>query len=62
MKKWFGKTKKNSNSDAADDAIKDIGAPTNVKHNWHVGFNVKTGQFEGLPPAWVAWLGSSNIR
>ena len=62
MKKWFSKPKKNSNSDQNEEAIKEIGTPTNVKHNWHVGFNNSTGQFEGLPPAWDAWLGTSNIR
>ena len=38
-----------------------IGAPTMVKHNFHVGFNKVTGSFEGLPPAWTALLQSSNI-
>ena len=39
-----------------------ISLPTNVKHEWHVGVNADTKEFVGLPPAWVAWLQSSNIR
>ena len=64
IKQLFGKGPKKSNSNEAnsEEVIKEIGIPTNVKHNWHVGFNSSTGQFEGLPPAWDAWLGSSNIR
>ncbi|XP_056001244.1 serine/threonine-protein kinase Pak-like [Ostrea edulis] len=38
-----------------------IGTPTSVTHNVHVGFNITTGDFEGLPPAWTALLQSSNI-
>src|SRR3989338_8960269 len=38
-----------------------IGAPTGFSHDCHVGFNHKTGKFEGLPPAWVVMLGSSGL-
>jgi hypothetical protein len=38
-----------------------ISKPTNVKHEWHVGFDANTGEFQGLPPSWDAWLKHSNI-
>ena len=38
-----------------------ISTPTNVKHEWHVGFDQSTGQINGLPPVWEAWLKQSNI-
>ncbi|KAK3103319.1 hypothetical protein FSP39_018469 [Pinctada imbricata] len=38
-----------------------IGTPTMVKHNFHVGFNKVTGSFEGLPPAWLQLLQASDI-
>lgn len=40
----------------------EISGPTNVKHEWHVGFDQMTGDFVGLPPSWAAWLQNSNIR
>ena len=46
----------------ADGANMEISGPLNVKHEWHVGFDVHTGEFNGLPPAWSAWLQVSNIR
>ena len=39
-----------------------ISGPTDVKHEWHVGVDPSTGNFEGMPPAWSAWLQNSNIR
>lgn len=39
-----------------------ISRPTNVKHEWHVGFDQNTGQISGLPPVWEAWLKTSDIR
>ena len=64
MKKIFSwnKSKAAPITDTTSEGPQEIGTPTNVKHNWHVGFNISTGQFEGLPPAWDAWLGTSNIR
>ena len=62
MKKLFGGKKKAPINGNPTEEPKEIGTPTNVKHNWHVGFNPSTGEFEGLPPAWDAWLGTSNIR
>jgi len=56
--------KKTSLSDSATDhdAGVNISMPTNVKHEWHVGFDQSTGQINGLPPVWEAWLKQSNIR
>ncbi|XP_062585078.1 serine/threonine-protein kinase PAK 1-like isoform X1 [Saccostrea cucullata] len=54
--------KRPSGSSSSDTApAMNIGPPTAVKHNFHVGFNAATGDFEGLPPAWNALLQSSNI-
>ena len=54
--------KRPSGSSSSDKAPEmSIGPPTAVTHNFHVGFNQVTGDFEGLPPAWVALLQSSNI-
>lgn len=55
---------KRNASKKPDEAAGDmeIGTPTNVSHNWHVGFNPGTQAFEGLPPAWSAWLDQSSIR
>lgn len=39
-----------------------ISSPTNVKHEWHISYDQATGQFDGLPPSWTAWLEKSNIR
>jgi hypothetical protein len=38
-----------------------ISLPTNVKHEWHVGFDQNTGEIQGLPPVWAAWLKQSDI-
>lgn len=38
----------------------DISLPSNVKHEWHVGF--ENGEFSGMPPTWEAWLKQSQIR
>ncbi|KAL4226104.1 P21-Rho-binding domain [Mactra antiquata] len=52
-------SKKPSNSDGGSEMS--IGTPYQVQHNFHVGFDKFTGNFEGLPPAWELLLGSSNI-
>lgn len=44
------------------DEVISISRPTNVKHEWHVGFDNETGQIQGLPPVWEAWLKQSDIR
>ncbi|CAG2112801.1 unnamed protein product, partial [Medioppia subpectinata] len=41
--------------------ISDIGAPFQVKHNVHVGFNADTGKIEGLPTPWMDLLQEANI-
>lgn len=48
-----------SSSGAGEDM--NIGTPYMVQHNFHVGFDKVTGEFNGLPPAWQMLLGSSNI-
>ncbi len=40
----------------------EISSPTGFKHEIHVGFDSKTGEFKGLPPAWGMWLETSKIR
>ena len=40
----------------------DISSPTGFKHEIHVGFDPRTGDFMGLPPAWGMWLEASKIR
>lgn len=47
------------NSSPADAANLEISSPSNVKHEWHVGY--ENGQFSGMPPAWEAWLQQSQI-
>lgn len=57
------KQKPQSSSENGDDS-RDlaISGPMNVRHEWHVKYDQSTGQFNGLPPAWTAWLEKSNIR
>ena len=45
-----------------DGPVMEISGPTEVKHEFHVGFDAETGQFSGLPSAWSSWLTVSNIR
>ncbi len=52
-------TKEVVSADSTDNDMT-ISLPTNVKHEWHVGF--ESGKFVGLPPAWEHWLEGSNIR
>jgi len=62
ISKFFsGLGKKGSSNRNSDGSEMSIGAPTNVKHEWHVGFNADTNEFVGLPPAWDNWLQTSNI-
>jgi hypothetical protein len=62
-KKRGSKAKFQVNDETSDfGEIKEISGPTGFKHNWHVGFDSKTGEFNGLPPAWTMWLQASNIR
>ena len=62
--KLFGKKKQDKNESISSPEVVDvdmsISLPTNVKHEWHVGF--ESGKFVGLPPAWEVWLDGSNIR
>ncbi|XP_060563077.1 serine/threonine-protein kinase PAK 2-like [Ruditapes philippinarum] len=44
-----------------DNTGQSIGCPFEVHHNFHVGFDHLTGDLNGLPPAWKALLGSSDI-
>lgn len=41
--------------------VSEIGPPTQVKHNVHVGFNPETGKIEGLPLPWLDLLDRSHI-
>lgn len=62
VKLFRGGTKKDGNINGAErESNMNIGSPTNVTHNWHVGFNADTQSFDGLPPAWSAWLAQSDI-
>eukprot|EP00835_Amoeboradix_gromovi_P006782 NODE_885_length_3452_cov_0.260364.p1 type:complete len:570 gc:universal NODE_885_length_3452_cov_0.260364:2270-561(-) len=36
--------------------------PQDFKHNAHVGFDLQSGQFEGLPPEWQNLLSTSKIN
>ena len=57
-----GGDRKSKNKSASEpDEVMNIGTPTNVKHEVHVGFDSKTGEFVGLPPVWGAWLEQSKI-
>jgi P21-Rho-binding domain len=60
--KLFQKKKTVSEPDHSHDGGMAISTPTNVKHEVHVGFDHATGQINGLPPVWEAWLNQSNIR
>lgn len=62
----FFRPKKLGNNRSSDDSPDgeggmSIGAPTNVKHDTHVGFDPQKGIFTGLPPSWDAWLAGANI-
>ena len=62
--KWKLKAKKSvvfKDPKEEDDTPMSIGLPTGVTHNFHVGFNKVTGNFEGLPPSWTSLLQSSDI-
>ena len=64
LKRLFSKKKsKKANISEAfigDFDIKEIEGPTNVKHDFHVGF--ENGDFVGLPPMWAMLLQKSKIR
>ena len=55
------KKDKDKNSSAADGDAINIGTPYMVQHNFHVGFDKMTGEFQGLPAAWHLLLSGSNI-
>ncbi|XP_052279299.1 serine/threonine-protein kinase PAK 1-like isoform X2 [Dreissena polymorpha] len=55
------KGKKSKNKGSTDEPELSIGAPYMVQHNFHVGFDSVTGQFNGLPAAWQLLLSGSNI-
>lgn len=63
MMPWNKKEKKKekTKSSSSSEGPKEIGAPTMVKHNFHVGFDNVTGDFVGLPPQWAALLQTSQI-
>ncbi|ESO12990.1 hypothetical protein HELRODRAFT_63652 [Helobdella robusta] len=54
---WF----KNINHSVDKEEIKEISGPTNFNHDIHVGFNAKTGEFEGMPDDWLGYLKDGNI-
>lgn len=49
---------KNSHAKDNDRHISEIGPPTNVVHDIHVGKNKATGELEGLPKAWLRIMNS----
>jgi hypothetical protein len=51
-----------SESPTSSNGVQDISSPTEFRHEWHVGFNQLTGNFDGLPPAWQLWLNNAKIR
>jgi hypothetical protein len=54
--------KNRTSDDATDgDGAMNIGAPMNVRHDTHVGFDPEKGLFTGLPASWETWLASANI-
>lgn len=60
-----GDKKSNENaSTSSENAVSrlTISAPTNVKHQCHVGFDQATGTLTGLPLEWQKWLEGSMIR
>lgn len=38
-----------------------IGAPTDVKQNMHVGLNKETGAIEGMPDVWKQWISQGKF-
>lgn len=63
IRKLFRFKRKPNQAVSADDSGSgmEISCPTNVKHEFHVGFDQVTGQINGLPPVWEAWLKQSAI-
>lgn len=57
----FPTKKKNKQGVPDEEENLAISLPTNVKHEWHISYDQATGQFDGLPPSWTAWLEKSNI-
>lgn len=57
LKGFFG-SKKDKHAKESERQISEIGMPTNVVHDIHVGKNVATGELEGLPKAWVRIMNS----
>ena len=53
---------KKRSSSIPDGKAQEISTPTGFKHEWHVGYDITTGEFTGLPDAWNMWLQKSNIR
>ncbi|KAJ8311133.1 hypothetical protein KUTeg_011319 [Tegillarca granosa] len=59
---FFKKKNRNSGSQSEEQGpAMQISTPTEVKHNFHVGFDSVSGNFVGLPPAWASLLQNSNI-
>lgn len=57
LKGFFG-SKKDKHAKDTERQISEIGMPTNVVHDVHVGKNVATGELEGLPKAWLRIMNS----
>ena len=58
MLDWFGSTTA-SNAESVAKRIQ-ISSPTDFKHQVHVGFDQKTGEYSGLPSDWNAKNLQSN--
>lgn len=41
--------------------VLNIGAPTDVKQQMHVGINKNTGMIEGMPDAWKEWINQGKF-
>lgn len=57
LKGFFG-SKKDKHAKESERQISEIGMPTNVVHDIHVGKNKATGELEGLPKAWLRIMNS----
>ena len=65
IKDLFGgllRTKKRPPSNEQAAAEMNISGPTNVKHEYHVGFDRTAGEFTNLPPSWQPWLEALKLR
>ncbi|KAJ6215407.1 hypothetical protein RDWZM_009907 [Blomia tropicalis] len=53
--------KRNTKQSGTPQPVSEIGAPFEVRHNVHVGYNSTTGKIEGLPAPWLSLINGSNI-